>query len=203
MTFEGISTPFLDYKPCGSTVADFGKKLLNDVQNEWKEITGTSLTDLTCERDMINRVWRLKRKNGQVYEMPYSIYYVNDYDYAWMVKDAAICLLAANDIAGAVCTPIRTKKEKKTMKKDNTLAETVYQNTVEAIQDETKDKKKALDAEEAEKLAKAYADLERESMIEHVDKWADELYARYEALHRKGFADELAIEILKIYISNH
>ncbi len=196
MTFKGISTPFTDI--------DFQNKLLNDVQNEWKKITGTSLTDLTCEPDNINHVWCLKRKDGQVYEMSYDTYFVSDYNYyARMVKDAAICLLAANDIAGAVCTPIRTKKEKELMKKDNTLAETVYQNTVEAIQDETKDKKKALDAEEAEKLAKAYADLEHDYMIEHVDKWADELYARYEALHRKGFADELAIEILKIYISNH
>ena len=89
------------------------------------------------------------------------------------------------------------------MKKDSSLAETIYQNTVEAIQDETKDKKKALDAEEQEKLAKARVDLERESMLENADKWAEELYARYDALHRKGFAEELAIELLKIYICNH
>ena len=89
------------------------------------------------------------------------------------------------------------------MKQDCTLAEAMYQSKVEAIQDETKGKKKALDAEEQEKLAKAYMDLELESMLENVDKWAEELFARYEALHRKGFADDLAIEILKIYISNH
>ena len=89
------------------------------------------------------------------------------------------------------------------MKKDSSLAETVYRIRAEAIQDEMKDKKKALDAEEQEKLAKAYADLERESMLENIDKWAEELYTRYNALREKGFADELATEILKIYISNH
>ena len=89
------------------------------------------------------------------------------------------------------------------MENDCTLAKAMYQSKVDAIQDETKSKKKALDAEEQEKLAKAYMDLELESMLEHVDAWAEELFARYEALHRKGFADELAVEILKIYISNH
>lgn len=179
--------------------------LLKDVKDEFERLTGTKLTDLTCEHDPRIHGWQLRRENGKNYELPFRAYYIYDtLEYQAMITAAARALITGFDIAGAQSAETKktTKKEKKQMKKDS-IAETVYQNTVEAIQDETKEKKKALDAEEQEKLAKAYSDLERDSMLEHVDKWAEELFARYEALHKRGFADDLAIEILKIYISNH
>jgi hypothetical protein len=180
---------------------------------------------LTCTFDLERNCWVIERTDtDKQYSLSPNAYFVCGIEYAKMI-DRIVRALYAQEIANmsiinsfaatlafnaatsattaeTIATTI-IKKEKKQMKKDSSIAETVYQNTVEAIQDETKDKKKALDAEEQEKLAKAYADLERESMLEHVDKWAEELFARYEALHKKGFADELAIEILKIYISNH
>lgn len=196
----------LDYKPCGSTVSDCIAMLLKDVKDEFERLTGTKLTDLTCEHNPRTHGWNLRRENGKNYELPYRAYYISDpLDYQTMITAAARSLITGYDIAGAQSIESKkiTKKEKKQMKQDCTLAEAMYQSKVDAIQDETKCKKKALDAEEQEKLAKAYMDLELESMLEHVDKWAEELFARYEALHRKGFADDLAIEILKIYISNH
>lgn len=186
-------------------MSEFTGNIIRDVEDELERLSGTKITDLTCEYNSHTNGWQLRRENGKNYELPLWAYYVaGTLDYQVMVTNAAEHLITCFDFAGAQPTDIKktTKKEKKQMKKDS-IAETVYQNTVEAIQDETKEKKKALDAEEQEKLAKAYSDLERDSMLEHVDKWAEELFARYEALHKRGFADDLAIEILKIYISNH
>lgn len=178
---------------------------MKDVSDEYERLTGTKPIALTCTFNKRTHGWRLVKSNGKAYELPYRAYFGTDLEYACMISNAVQHLLESNEIAGAQPTKTKktTKKEKKQMKNDCTLAEAMYQSKVEAIQDETKDKKKALDAEEQEKLAKAYMDLELESMLEHVDAWAEELFARYEALHRKGFADELAVEILKIYISNH
>jgi hypothetical protein len=159
---------------------------------------------LTCTFDLECNCWVIERTDtGKRYSLSSNACFVCGIEYTRMI-DRIVRALYYKEIANiSIVNSLIIKKEKKQMKKDSSFAETVYQNTVEAIQDEMKDKKKGLDAEEQEKLAKAYENFERESMREHVDKWAEELYARYEALHKKGFADELAIEILKIYISNH
>jgi len=40
-----------------------------------------------------------------------------------------------------------------------------------------------------------------EYLKEMADEWAKDLLYRFEALHNNGFADELAIELLKIYVA--
>lgn len=88
------------------------------------------------------------------------------------------------------------------MKKDS-VADIEYKNAVDSLQNEAWEKKKAIDDDVKIELVKLEEQREFEAMKARVNDWAEEIYARYEALHKQGFADELAIEILKIYISNH
>lgn len=82
------------------------------------------------------------------------------------------------------------------------LSDTEYENTVAAITDEYEDKKRDATAEYNEKLAKAEAEKVTANIREEADLWAYDLYARYNALHESGFAEELSIELLKLYISS-
>jgi hypothetical protein len=93
-----------------------------------------------------------------------------------------------------------TTKENNEMYKK--LSDTEYENTVAAIADEYEDKKRDAKAEYNEKLAKAEADKVTANIREEADLWAYDLYARYNALHESGFAEELSIELLKLYISS-
>ncbi len=92
-----------------------------------------------------------------------------------------------------------SKENKEMFKK---LSDTDYENTVAAITDEYEDKKRDAEAEYNEKLAKAEADKVTANIREEADLWAYDLYARYNALHESGFAEELSIELLKLYISS-
>lgn len=82
------------------------------------------------------------------------------------------------------------------------LSDTDYENAVAAITDEYEDKKRDAKAEYNEKLAKAEAEKVTANIREEADLWAYDLYARYNALHESGFAEELSIELLKLYISS-
>lgn len=82
------------------------------------------------------------------------------------------------------------------------LSDTEYENTVATITDEYEDKKRDAQAEYNEKLAKAEAEKVTANIREEADLWAYDLYARYNALHESGFAEELSIELLKLYISS-
>lgn len=88
------------------------------------------------------------------------------------------------------------------MKKDS-VADIEYKNAVDSLQNEAWEKKKAIDDDVKVELAELEKKRELEAMKEQVDVWAEEVYARYEALHNKGFAEDLAIELLKIYISKN
>lgn len=88
------------------------------------------------------------------------------------------------------------------MKKDS-VADIEYKNAVDSLQNEAWEKKKAIDDDVKIELAELEKKRELEAMKEQVDAWAEEVYARYEALHNKGFAEDLAIELLKIYISKN
>ena len=177
--------------------------MLKDTHAECMRLAG-EIGLLTCTFDLERNCWVIERTDtGKRYSLSSDAYFKCGMEYARMIERIVRSLYYKEIANMSIVNSLIIKKEKKQMENDYTLAKAMYQSKVEAIQDETKDKKKALDAEEHEKLAKAYMDLELESMLENVDKWAEELFARYEALHRKGFADELAVEILKIYISNH
>ena len=93
-------------------------------------------------------------------------------------------------------------REDNNMKKDS-VADIEYKNTVDSLQNEAWEKKKTIDDNVKIELAKLEKKRELEAMKEQVDAWAEEVYARYEALHNKGFAEDLAIELLKIYISKN
>lgn len=95
---------------------------------------------------------------------------------------------------------MQTKKENKEMYKK--LSDTEYENAVAAIQDEYSDKKRDAEAVRDEQLAKAADEHEKAAVRENADMWAYDLYARYNALHESGFAEELSIELLKLYISS-
>lgn len=183
--------------------------MLKDTHAECMRLAG-EIGLLTCTFDLECNCWVIERTDtGRRYLLSPNACFLCGIEYARMIERIVRALyykeIANMSIVNSLITKqeIQDTKEKKQMENDYTLAKAMYQSKVEAIQDETKDKKKVLDAEEQEKLAKAYENFERESMLENVDKWAEELFARYEALHRRGFADDLAIEILKIYISNH
>lgn len=92
-----------------------------------------------------------------------------------------------------------TTKENKNMYKK--LSDTEYENAVAAIQDEYSDKKRDAEAVRDEQLAKAADEHEKAIVRENADMWAYDLYARYNSLHEAGFAEELSIELLKLYIS--
>lgn len=94
-----------------------------------------------------------------------------------------------------------TMKENKDMYKK--LSDTEYKNAVAAIQDEYSDKKRDAEAVRDEQLAKAADDHEKAVVRENADMWAYDLYARYNSLHEAGFAEELSIELLKLYISSN
>lgn len=94
---------------------------------------------------------------------------------------------------------INSKENNEMFKK---LSDTEYENTVAAITDEYEDKKRDAEAEYNEKLAKAEAEKVTANIREEADLWAYDLYARYNALHESGFAEELSIELLKLYISS-
>lgn len=95
---------------------------------------------------------------------------------------------------------------KPTLKENNEmfkkLSDTEYENAVAAIQDEYSDKKRDAEAVRDEQLAKAADEHEKAAIRENADMWAYDLYARYNALHESGFAEELSIELLKLYISS-
>jgi len=91
-----------------------------------------------------------------------------------------------------------TPKENNEMFKK--ISDTEYENAVAAIQDEYSDKKRDAEAVRDEQLAKAADEHEKATVRENADMWAYDLYARYNALHESGFAEELSIELLKLYI---
>ena len=183
-------------------IQEFTQRVLKDTHAECMRLAG-EIGLLTCTFDLECNCWVIERVDtGRRYSISPNACFLCGIEYARMIERIVRALYYKEITNMSIVNSLIIKKEKKQMKKDS-VAEVAYLNKVEAIQDETKDKKKALDAEEAEKIAKVYMDLECESMMENVNKWADELYARYNALHDKGFADELAVEILKIYISNH
>lgn len=93
-----------------------------------------------------------------------------------------------------------TMKENKNMYKK--LSDTEYENAVAAIQDEYSDKKRDAEAVRDEQLAKAADEHEKAIVRENADMWAYDLYVRYNSLHEAGFAEELSIELLKLYISS-
>ena len=131
-------------------------------------------------------------------EVMYYLYHANHFSYQHEIN------LLAKYLAYDSSKPkrpyeINSKENNEMFKK---LSDTEYENTVAAITDEYEDKKRDAEAEYNEKLAKAEAEKVTANIREEADLWAYDLYARYNALHESGFAEELSIELLKLYISS-
>ena len=77
-----------------------------------------------------------------------------------------------------------------------------YENAAQAIRDEKELAVRAAEAKQAEALAKAEEERELARIRADADRWAAELYARYDALRKNNFSEELAIELIKIALAN-
>lgn len=133
-------------------------------------------------------------------EIPYDHEKIFPLNYDFIKRDIELKKLDALDTVVYASTYLF--REDNNMKKDS-VADIEYKNAVDSLQNDAWEKKKAIDDDVKIELAELEKKRELEAMKEQVDVWAEEVYARYEALHNKGFAEDLAIELLKIYISKN
>lgn len=176
--------------------------MLKDMHAECMRLSG-EIGLLTCTFDLESKCWVIERTDtGKRYSLSPNAYFICGIEYARMIE-RIIRALYSKEIANmSIVNSLIIKKEKKQMKKDS-VADIEYKNAVDSLQNEAWEKKKAIDDDVKIELAELEKKLELKTMKEQVDAWAEEVYARYEALHNKGFAEDLAIELLKIYISKN